>query len=50
MRAVAPDRDPRLDLVIAGMDVTGKTLQPVGDELHRPAQHYRSAAVAISSG
>ena len=30
-------RDLRLDLVVAGVDVGGETLQPVGDELYRAA-------------
>ena len=33
------DRDARLDLMVAGMDVAGEALQPVGHELHRAAQH-----------
>ena len=39
--AVLVDGQARLDAVIAGVDVAGEALQPVGDELHRPAQQLR---------
>ena len=36
---VTVDRDAGLDVVVAGMDVAGEALQPIGHKLDRTAQH-----------
>ena len=35
-----PDRHPGLHDMLAGMDIGDERLQPVGDELYRPAEQF----------